>query len=190
MRIDDHTANRGRLQADIETNVRSERSARPRAAFGRYQTDDAESGDSTAGACASNHERDAAWFKESYIREVRQRGRSFRALQYSEIRRGIAAPQDGWNYAAIRQRNLDLFVATERVLRGDDYPGPPQDAAGRTARFRVDRHRAAGRAFRDLRQSIRKLDEFCGHVLPSMNKMPQTPSRPHQPIDQVHLEKE
>src|SRR6476620_11560768 len=122
MRIDEQTSNRGRLQADIEAYVRSERSARPRAAFGRYQTDDAESGDSTAGACASNHERDAAWFKESYIREFRRRGGSFRTLDYSESRRGIPAPQDCWNYPAIRQRNLDLFVATERVLRGDDYP--------------------------------------------------------------------
>jgi len=62
--------------------------------------------------------------------------------------------------AAIWQHCLNFFVATKRMLRGNNHSITPNDAAGRTARLGVNRHHGRRSVLGGLRQSIREFNEF------------------------------
>jgi len=49
-------------------------------------------------------------------------------------------PQESQDNPAIRQRDLDFFVAAKGVLRCNNHSFAPNDAAGRTASFGVNSH--------------------------------------------------
>jgi hypothetical protein len=107
------------------------------------------------------------------------------ALENGEIRGRITANQRRGHDAAASDGQVNLLVAAQCVLRSDDYSFPPNHAARRAARFRMHSYSGCGGKLRDLRESIRKFNQFCRHFPTSMNKMHQKRGRLHPPIGQV-----
>ena len=63
----------------------------------------------------------------------------FSAFQDGEIGGWIAARESRGDDAAVGERDVNFFIATQSVLRCDDDAGPPDDTARGSARFGVHR---------------------------------------------------
>src|SRR5579864_2517237 len=86
LRVDDCAAYRSRLQPYVQTNVRSERRASPRAALPCNEANYAQSGDRAAGASAANNHGEIAGLQGFYAAKFYRACRGFRALQDGEVR--------------------------------------------------------------------------------------------------------
>ncbi len=128
--VDNSAADSGVLQGDIQANVGREGKASPEAALVRNHADEGQRGDGAAGTGASDDERNIAGVKCRGIAEGRNGDARLFALQYRDVAGRVSADEFRGGYLAIGQRHLDIFVALQGVLGGDNDPGAPDDSAG------------------------------------------------------------
>jgi hypothetical protein len=152
--VNDRAANSRGLQADIEPNVRSKRCARPSATLGDNQTYGAKGSYRATGARSPDNERETAGLDRGDIARFRNGRSGLGAFQNGEVSGSVAACKSGSDNAAVGQSDLNVFVAAQCVLRGDDDAGAPNDPARRAASLRVNGDDACGGAIGGLRQGV------------------------------------
>jgi hypothetical protein len=128
--VNNSATDSGALQGDIQANVGREGKASPEAALTRNHADDGQRSNGAASASASHDERDVAGVERGCVAERRNGGVCLFALQYGDVARGITTNEFSAGYLAVWKCHLDIFVALQGVLGGDDDAGPPDHAAG------------------------------------------------------------
>src|SRR5215472_2748482 len=113
LRVNNRGACGGRLQADVEADIGSKSGAGPSASFRSNEADGTESGNWTAGARASNDEREAAGLDGRGVGDFFYWRRGFGASKDGQIARGIAAGKGSGDDACIGQGDLNLFVTAQ-----------------------------------------------------------------------------
>src|SRR5262249_25424624 len=183
--VNSYATDRCRLESNIETDIRRERYTRPRTALSGNKAHDTERGDRTTCASAANHKRETPRVYDFTFCGVVRRQLRFLALQNGEVRSRIAPRECCRGDTAIGQSYFNFFVATERVLGGNNQSRLPHYSTRRASSLRVNGNDALRNALGYLCEGIGKFNEFYGHVPASLNKMPETGTCLHPPNGQV-----
>src|SRR5262249_45660646 len=105
-------------------------SASPSAPFRRDEADHTKRGNRPASARTTNDQRNAARLDRGHLRSLRNRRAGFGAFQNSEISGSVSACKRRGNHATIGQCDLNIFIAAEYMVSGDNDSWTPDDAAG------------------------------------------------------------